>query len=95
MPGPFTSYGGSGGEGLGLGFELNLTDYWLYDLRGSALTFSFGGFGGIPAEIHGFREYGGIYHFGNISDLVPSPSEIVDYWSDVASDAWGGAEGFI
>jgi RHS repeat-associated protein len=92
LQGLFTSYGGSGGELGGIGLELNLTDSWLSSFRGSAFTFSFGGFVGLPMEVHAFREWGSVYHAGNIRDLIPSASEIGEYWKDVGHKAWNWAK---
>jgi RHS repeat-associated protein len=84
LPGLFSSYGGSGGEGLGGGAELNLTDRWLYDLTGSAVTLSFGFYGPVPAEVHAFREIGVVV---DISEII-SPRIIADYWTDVGKKGW-------
>jgi len=82
LPGPFTSYGGSGGALGGFGIEANITDHWLMegwpfiDVRGSAVTVSFGGFAGLPVEVHGFREGGGTF-------------DIISFVKDILKRAFG------
>jgi hypothetical protein len=83
LPGPFSSYGGSGGELGGGGIEINLSNDWLTDLNGSAITGSFGGFVGLPAEVHGFREKGTMVCKIHVSDLIPLFRKVNDLWKNV------------
>jgi RHS repeat-associated protein len=87
LSGPFMSYGGSGGEVIGIGGEINLIDQWLYD-PGSAMTISFGAHGGLPAEAHAFREIGQVPYTVHVSEFIPPLSYIRDFWKDVWKEMW-------